>query len=201
MFLVLKKLYYLDTILVPGRLSAAFNNVDEIKIAVFLTDSTLMRSFLKESSVYRRFIKVLSRTARCFNYFVQKDKKLDWLDPTTWLCKSLIRWNSSWWNLLRWPFCSHTNHILSTAMQWHMHWELSSLIRKTTTICMSGLGLAIGAGQSIKRNKTTLQPKGSAMLWYKLSSHCPHTLGGQHLKFERITSAKCMHSWNDPRGD
>lgn len=43
--------------LMTGRLAAASTNVDAIKTAVFLKDSTLMKSFLDTCIVFKKIIK------------------------------------------------------------------------------------------------------------------------------------------------
>lgn len=46
------------------------------------TFSTQIRSFVYAGSVHRKFVKDFTEIALPLNDFVQKDKELDWLNPT-----------------------------------------------------------------------------------------------------------------------
>lgn len=66
-----------------GRLDADSKVVDAIKIDVFLTETTQMRSFVGPCNVYGRFIKAFSRNSRPRNDILRKNKELNWSDLTT----------------------------------------------------------------------------------------------------------------------
>lgn len=104
------------------------------------------------------------------------------------LWMSLILWNLGWWTLLCWPFFSCRDHTWSTPMHVHVYWELLPFTSKTTAIWMKRLLSATGSGHSIRRNKSTWQPKNIALLWYGQSSHCAHTQKGHHSKSKWITT-------------
>lgn len=73
-----RKTEYSGHIHMPGRLAAISYNVNEIKIAVFLTKSRQMKLFLSVCNVYRRFIKCFSKFTRPPNDYLRKDMELHW---------------------------------------------------------------------------------------------------------------------------
>lgn len=78
-----KKIEYLGHIVLSVCLSAALKNVEAIKTAAFLTDSTQMRLVLGGCIVYKRFRKDFSKISRPRNDNLRKDEELDWSQPTT----------------------------------------------------------------------------------------------------------------------
>lgn len=62
----------------PGRLAAAFKNIGDIKIAVFMTGNAQIRSFLGARNAYGRYIKNFHKTALPLNDYFQKNKTLNW---------------------------------------------------------------------------------------------------------------------------
>lgn len=75
-----KRIEYIGHILMPGQLAAAFMNLDAIKIAVFPTKSTRVRSLLGKCNVYRRFNNDLPEIARPLNDYLRKD--IEWIGRT-----------------------------------------------------------------------------------------------------------------------
>lgn len=114
------------------------------------------------------------------------------------LWMALVRWILSWWSLLFWPCCKHTDHIWSLSMHLHMHWGLPPSTTKQQQFGWGGGGLrsATKAGHSIRWNEASLQPKISTLPRYDLSSHWAHTSKGHYVKFKQTatTSSGCSHA-------
>lgn len=75
-----RKFEYSSHSLMPIQLAAASQNADAIKIAVFTTDRTQMRSSFGTFNKYRKFIKHFSKMPWPHNDYLRKKKK-DWLKP------------------------------------------------------------------------------------------------------------------------
>lgn len=91
-----KKFEYLGRTITLDCLTAAFRNVDAFKSAVFLTDSTQLRSFMDPCNMFRRFIKSSCKIARSLGDYLLTSKELDWLDPTTEARDTLNTIKSGW---------------------------------------------------------------------------------------------------------
>lgn len=136
----------------PSWRSAAFQNVNAIKVTALAKDSSPVVWVLGAWSISRRFFKAFLATAWPFSDYLWKNKELSWLNPAIEAVMPSIQ-NLGLWNLICLLIRNLTGHIWSILIHIHIYWTQLSFNSNTTAILTSGLQTATGAKHPIKQKK------------------------------------------------